>query len=128
MSKRIKYKDIRRGKTAYMVSVGTITKITFQSRPYLAKPLCGRIILHVDYSYQDNPSFVDYFCCGDYGITDRYRYETNALFKTIKAAERFVELSKENCDKHLADCDRIFGDFISFTKDFTPTKIRLTSV
>lgn len=114
---RVKLKDIRNGKSAYMVTMGRINKIVFTGTPRIESykfQSRNELCLIVDCKYID----LDYNFSRhavDYGLIVRRRYleETNAMFTNLKAAERFVALTKKNREEHLKLC-REMDSFLDY--------------
>lgn len=115
MGKRIRFQDIRAGKTAYMVTVGEINKITFTSVPYLEN---GN--WKCNYKYLDDTLRFDSHL-SDNGVytrngkyTPSYINTTNAMFSNLNAAKRWVEETKEIVSKYKAE----FSEFSEFSEEF----------
>ena len=111
-NKRITAKEIKQGVTAWKVTVGSVLPITFTRKPFYKKvksQATGEILgegWRFSYCYGQGvfgkmvldfvSEFDSYF--SDYGITTpdgetgyrKYEFETNCLFRTREAAEKFL--------------------------------------
>jgi len=117
MNKRINFKEIKQGVGGYKVTVGSISKIMFLSKPYLLG-VAGHKHYAVDIRTYYGGTFYDsYEFLIDKNIVTSLngikRGETNCLFRSRKAAEKYVSDTKQNVKDHfqrIKDWDKELRD------------------
>lgn len=117
MNKRINFKEIKQGVGGYKVTVGSISKIMFLSKPYLRGVGSYKSYAVDIRTYYDDTFYDSYEFLYDKNIvTPRNGIkagETNCIFRSKKAAEKYVRDTKQNVKDHfqrMRDWDKELRD------------------